>query len=119
MEKIKISFIIALFFLISCQSNKALQKSEPKPTPFKVSIRVKDGSASVNRVIAALYGVQKPNSYRISYPFTDPGSIQIDYGWKLMTIDKIKKIKKFCEELPDVVSLDYDWAAIHKDLIIS
>lgn len=103
----KKKFGLLLFsWLVACETAKKLPESAANS--LHVIINVRQDNDALNNLLVVFNGIQKPDKMKIYYPGSTPNAATVDCAWNRMDGKDILKIKKYCEKLPEKISVEYE-----------
>ena len=98
-------FIILAVVLFGC----GVEHNALKPDgPLHVIITLKQENDALNNVMTAFNGIQTPDKMKIYYAQSIPNSATVDCVWNRMPNKDIDRIKKYCEKLPERLTVEYE-----------
>jgi hypothetical protein len=105
-------FVIALSLLLmaACSGTKIISTDDDnKMEPLRIVITLKQNGDDdiVNRVMSVFTAVKSPDNMQVYHSKGAVSSTTLDYKWNEMRRKEIIKLKNFCEQLPEKITVEY------------
>ncbi|MES2329270.1 MAG: hypothetical protein V4539_06670 [Bacteroidota bacterium] len=105
----RLKHFIVLLFVIAAVNCKAplVTTSEVKNETLHIIVTMKNDVYLVNRLIDVFSLIKKADKMNIYYPESFPNTVVVDCKWLVMEKKEAGRIKKYCESMPEKITVEY------------